>query len=154
MSLDIDVVIWWALVDGDPSFPYSTGLITKDEEWIARPSYIVYQQVVKRLGPSEFIEVTVKPTAENDLEAYRFRDKRSNQTFYVAWLNPVAPLDVATLSTFQDDDTQALQLPGTTATIIAKEGHNVAVLHDGDDGTLDAHVTVQVGRNPIYIVMD
>jgi hypothetical protein len=154
MSLGSHATIWWAFVDGHSNFPYRTGLITKGKEWAARPSYVVYQQAINRLGRSEFVEITVKPTAENDLEAYRFLDKSGNQTYYVAWLNPVAPVDLNSLPDFQDGDTQAFQVPGTKATIISKEGSTVGTIQDSDDGNTDAFVTVSVGRDPIYIVME
>jgi hypothetical protein len=154
MRLGSEATIWWAFVDGNQTFPYRTGLITKAKKWTARPSYTVYQQVIERLGASEFVETTAKPSADNDLEAYRFVDKTSHQSFYVAWLNPVAPLDIAALPTFEDGNTQVLQVPGTTATIVSKEGVVVATIADSEDGMSDTLVTVPVGRSPIYILVE
>ena len=153
MSLGSQATIWWSFFDERQTFPFRTGLTTADETPVAKASYGVYQEVIKRLGNSEFIETTVQPTVENDLEVYRFRDKRTNKTFYVAWLNPVAPFNQDTLPTFDDTVTQTVDLFGVTATIISKEGGEVGVVHDGDDGTIDGKVNVTIGRSPVYVVI-
>lgn len=151
ISLGSEVTIWWSFYDEGQSFPYKTGLTTAGEKPAAKLSYGVYQEVIRRLGNSEFVETTVKPTAQNDLEAYRFRNKSTNRFFYVAWLNPVVPITIDSLASFNDGATQNLELPGEKATLFSKESKQVGVINDGDDGNNDGKVNVAIGRNPLYI---
>jgi hypothetical protein len=150
-SLGSEVTIWWSFFDENQSFPYKTGLTSAGEKPIAKLSYQVYQEVIKRLGNSEFIETTVKPAEQNDLEVYRFRDKSTNKSLYVAWLNPIVPITIDNLASFNDGATQNLELPGEKATLFSKEGAAVGVTTDEDDGNNDGKVNVIIGRSPLYV---
>ncbi len=154
MSIGSQVTIWWTFYDERQDFAYQTGLTTADDNPNAKLSYTAYQEALRRLGNSEYIGVTVEPTAQNDLEAYQFRDKSTNKTFYVAWLNPVVPFDKAAELTYDNSVTQNLSIPGSNATLFAKEGTQLQTVNDGDDGASDNTITVTVGRSPIYIVIN
>ena len=154
ISLGSEATIWWTFFDERQDFAYRTGLTTADTPPAAKPSYEVYQELVQRLGNSEFIETTLRPTDQNDLEAHRFRDKNTNKTFYVTWLTPVAPVNNVAVPTFNDGETQNLQFPGEKGTVISKEGNVVQVVNDSDDGNDDGKVTIAVGRSPLYVVIN
>lgn len=148
ISIGSEATIWWTFFDERQDFSYKTGLTTADTPPVSKPSYTVYQEAVRRLANSQFIEVTVAPSTQNDLEAYRFRDTRTNKTFYVAWLNPTVYIDVNAVPDFNDAATQTLSVPGNKATIYNKDGSLKETVNGG--GT----VNVTVGRSPIYIIID
>lgn len=157
MAIGSMTTIWWRLVDDDreeTNFPYATGLVTINVPHVAKPSYTVYVEASQRLGSSDYVgayvdEVSVPPM-DPDLEVYKFKDS-SDKFFYVAWLNPVSPYSMAASLTFDDTKTQDLQVPGSIANIFSKEGSLKQTVHDEDGNGM---VTVTVGRNPIYIVID
>lgn len=148
MSIGSKMTIWWTFFDERQDFSYKTGLTTADNVPATKPSYAVYKEAVRRLANSEFVEVTVAPSTENDLEAYRFRDPSTNKTFYVAWLNPIVPVNAAAEPSFDNNATQTLTVPGNRATIYNKDGSVKETVTGG--GTL----TITVGRSPIYIVIN
>jgi hypothetical protein len=154
MSIGSELTIWWTFFDERQDFAYRTGLTTADSPPTVKPSYAVYVEALKRLGNSEFKEVTSMPTTQNDLEAYRFLDKNTNKTFYVAWLNPTVYVNADAVSAFNDAATQNLQVPHSNATIYNKDGSVKETINDGSDGVNDGKVTVSVGRSPIYIVIN
>jgi hypothetical protein len=152
-SLKIKAVIWWPFVDAPGAFAYSTGLVVDGSPFTIKPSYYVYSEAVRRIGDAEFDGITSEATEDNDLEAYRFLDADSNRPFYVAWLNPVAPFHKDFVPTFDDGATQNLQVNGSSADILSKEGTLVTTVKDSDDGSTDGKLTIVVGRSPIYIVI-
>jgi hypothetical protein len=89
----------------------------------------------------------------NDLEVYKFATAGDIQFFYVAWLNPVIPFSAEAVASFDDSTAQPLQVPGSFATVYAKDGALMQTINDADDGIADGRVTVSVSRSPIYIVM-
>lgn len=153
MSIGSKVTIWWTFFD-EQGFPYQTGLTTAGTAPTTKPSYAAYGEALKRLGNSAFVEVTSRVTMDNDLEAYRFRENATGKTFYVAWLTPTSWLDANAVATFDDSATQNLRVPGGKATIFSKLGAQVQVITDEADGDDDNQVNIQVGRSPIYIVID
>lgn len=148
ISIGSDTTIWWTFFDERQDFSYRTGLTTADDVPVAKPSYTVYKEAVRRLANSQFIEVTVAPSVENDLEAYRFRDPSTNKTFYVAWLNPTVYVDAEAVAGFNDEATQTLTVPGNRATVYNKNGSVKETV------TGSGNVTITVGRSPIYIVIN
>lgn len=146
--------LWWAFFDTG-GFPYNTGLTATSSNSIsARPSYNVYNEAVERLGPSEFLETMVSPTAEEDLEVYKFRDPASKKVFYVAWLNPIAPFNKDAEASFDDNVTQVWQVAASRASLFAMDGRFEMTINDIDDGVSDGMLTITVGRNPTYIVVE
>jgi hypothetical protein len=151
MALGVEATIWWTFDDQGPEFPYSTGLGTRANPIVLKPSYTVYAEAVKRLGTSKFDGDVVVPTDNIDLEAYRFLAAGTNKPFYVAWLNPTVqphrdmPID--------DGTTQNLQVDGESADILHKDGTLKQSINDGSDGADDGKLTVSVGRSPIYIIL-
>src|SRR5690606_3140335 len=136
--------IWWTLVDTCCSFPYKTGLAVASSPITVKPAYAVYQELVQRLGSSDFVEVFSAASNDNDLEAYRFHTPETDQYFYVAWLNPVVPFSAEAAVSFDHTATQPLQVPGRKATVYGKEGALMQTINDEDDGTTDEMVTVPV----------
>lgn len=149
VAADAKVVIYWMLKNPqspDPNvlgYPYDTGLVTNDPEPVKKPAFTVYRTLVDRLGNAKFLHTVSPATSPTNLEAYRFRDRATNQIFYVTWLNP--------------ETTEArypLVVPGWTATVYDKYGEAVWVIHDVDDGQRDGRVTLYIGREPRYVVME
>jgi hypothetical protein len=154
MAFGSQATIWWTLVDTCCAFPYKTGLATSSSPSSVKPSYTVYQELVKRLGASVFVGVISAASINNDLEVYKFHTPATDKYFYVAWLNPVAPYTAEAAASFDDTAIQYLQVPGSKATIYAKDGVLVQMVYDVDDWTIDETITVPVGRSPIYIEID
>ena len=73
---------------------------------------------------------------------------------YIAWLNPIAPFNAEAARSFDDAVTQHWQVAGHQATIYRKEGTVLRTVNDGDDGRNDGKVTIKVGKDPIYIVIN
>jgi arabinogalactan endo-1,4-beta-galactosidase len=154
MAFGSQATIWWTLVDTCCGFPYKTGLAVTSSPNSVKPAYTVYQELVKRLGASDFVEVISTTGINNDLEVYKFHTPETNQHFYVAWLNPVTPYTAEAAASFDDTATQNLQVPGSKATIYAKDGVLTQTINDWEDGITDGMVTFSVMRSPIYIVID
>lgn len=150
LSVDAIAAIWWSFAD-PTNYNYSTGLTIAPNT--RKPSYGVYRQAVKRLGTNEFVQ-TVLPATETDLEVYEFRETGAKKTFYVAWLNPIAPFNAAASLTFDDTTTVNWEVSGSVATVYRKEGTLLQTVSDENDGVMDGKITVAVGRNPLYIVID
>ena len=147
---DAMAAIWWAFYDTD--YPYKTGLTVPPNT--RKDSYDVYREAVTRIGTANFVQPVLPPSVDNDLEIYEFTEAGTNKTFYIAWLNPIAPFNAEAVASFDDSTTQAWQASGETATIYNKEGDSIGTVTDGEDGSDDGKITVQVGRNPIYIVIN
>jgi arabinogalactan endo-1,4-beta-galactosidase len=154
MAFGSQATIWWTLVDTCCAFPYKTGLAVTSSPSSVKPSYTVYQELVKRLGAGDFIGVVSAASIDNDLEVYKFHTPETNKHFYVAWLNPVAPYTAEAAASFDDTTTEDLQVPGSKAMIYAKDGVLTQTINDWEDGVTDGIVTVSVIRSPIYIVID
>jgi hypothetical protein len=152
VALDAIAFIWWALYDPDPSYPFKSGLATDGN--VTKPSYAVYREAMKRIGTSSTVDVVRAATETNDLEVYESREPGTNKVQYIAWLNPIAPFDKAAEQTFDDTTTETWQANGSRVTIYSKEGTLLQTIEDAADGSADNLVTVTVGRNPIYIVVD
>ena len=145
------VVIWWPLFD-QPDYQFKSGLATGEGN--LKASHKVFVEANKRIGAGEFVQVVLPSSETENLEVYEFREAGTNKTFYVAWLNPIAPFNAAAVPTFDDTVTQTWQAPGTTARVFTKEGNLKQVVQDNSDGTVDGRINIVVGRNPIYIVID
>ena len=146
-----EVVIWWAFQDSG-TYPYQTGLTVPPDT--IKPAYTVYRDVVKRIGEAEFVRTVMPATVQNDLEIYEFREGGTKKTMYIAWLNPIAPFNAEAARSFDDAVTQHWQVAGHQATIYRKEGTVLRTVNDGDDGRNDGKVTIKVGKDPIYIVIN
>jgi hypothetical protein len=153
MALGSVATIWWSLIDTCCAFPYKTGLVDFATPPNLKPAYPVYRELVNRLGTGKFVETIHGANSVNDLEVYKFATAGDIQFFYVAWLNPVIPFSSEAVASFDDSTAQPLQVPGSTATVYAKDGVLVETIHDAGDGVADGRVTVSVPRSPIYIVM-
>jgi hypothetical protein len=150
VAVDAISAIWWSLAD--PSeYPYKTGLMAENRQ--LKASYDVYRETVKRIGDSTFVKVVV-PGVETDLEVYQFTEQGTQKTFYIAWLNPIAPFNAQAKLTFDDSVTTKWETSGHSATIYSKEGKPLKTVKDADDGKNDGKIMVEVGRSPIYIVID
>jgi hypothetical protein len=143
--------IWWPLFDSS-GYQFKSGLAT--DQAVLKSSYNVFIEASKRLGESTFIKVIMPSSTTSDLEVYEFREKGTNKTMYVAWLNPIAPFNAAHVPNFDDTRTQNWQAPGTSATVYNKEGVQLQVIQDGADGTVDGQITIAVRPNPLYIVIN
>lgn len=153
VALDAIAIIWWALYDPDPSYIYKSGLATNGN--VTKPAYAVYREAMRRIGTSSSVDVIRAATDTNDLEVYESREPGTNKVQYIAWLNPVVPFSAAALATFDDTTTETWLAPNASrVTIYSKEGTQLRTIEDAADGSADKVVTVTVGRDPIYIVVD
>lgn len=149
LAADAKVVIWWMLKNPQspdpnvPGYPYDTGLVTNDETPVKKAAFRTYRTLVERLGNAKFLHVVSPATSPTNLEAYRFRDRATNKILYMTWLNPVTT-----------EERYPLVVPGWTARVYDKYGEEVWVIHDADDGQRDARVTLYIGREPRFVVMD
>lgn len=146
---DVDVIIWWTLVNpqpiapGDPGYPYDTGLFTNAPTVKAKPSFKVFDEYRRRMGYAQYVSTNSGVADNDELESYRFRDPETKKLFYVAWTNSV-----------EGNDSTTMTAVGKKATVFNKQGVQISVKLDADDGTTDNRVRIQVGSDPIYIVMD
>lgn len=136
LAADLDVMIWWMLFDtGGHGLDY--GLITNAQPPAYKPAFQAYRTVMDKLANATFEGVT--PTGVAAAEAYRFKDDRTNETIYVAWLNPV-----------NTGGSFTLRVPGSQATVSNIYGTS-HVVRDADDGAADGQISVQVGAQPVYV---
>jgi hypothetical protein len=141
MAADLDVMIWWLLVDSPFPYPYRNGLITNDPVPVKKMSFSVYQDAVYKLSTAHFVRaLSINEMGNSLMEAYEFRDNVDNQTLYVVWLNPVATTA-----------TVPLLLPVNQAIVRDSLTGFAIFIQDGHDGIVDGRITVQVGANPIYV---
>jgi hypothetical protein len=153
LAEDIKIVIWWSFFHLK-DYGFDTSLLKQNFD--TKLAYEVYTEAVNRLGNATNIEVVVPATETNDLEVYRSIMNGTNKVQYIAWLNPVAPFDQASVPAFNAGatQTQEWQAPGAKATVYSKEGTLLQTITDGADGTTDNKVTIAVGRSPIYVVIN
>lgn len=140
LAADLDMMIWWMLYDpGEGTGEY--GLVTRDTVPYRKQSFTAYQTIVNMLTDKQFVRV-VPPAETNrsNMEAYQFRDPATGRALYVAWLNPVASKDTATLSIAAEE-----------ARTIDVFGARGPVLNDAADAADDGRVHVSVGGQPVYI---
>jgi hypothetical protein len=136
LAADLDLMIWWMLFDpGGHGLDY--GLVTEANPPAYKPSFHAYSTIVDKLGNATFQGVV--PTGVAAAEAYRFRDDLTDETIYVAWLNPV-----------NTGGNFTLRVPGAQATVSNIYG-NGNVVRDADDGAADGQISVQVGAQPVYV---
>lgn len=150
---DVEVVIWWTLINPQPigpddeGYPYDTGLFTNSPTVEAKPSFTVFDEFRRRMGYAQYVSTNSGVNDDNELESYRFRDPATGKLFYVAWTNSIEEIE-------EEEDTTIMMAAGSKATLYNKQGVQISVKLDEDDGTTDNRVRVQVGSDPIYIVMD
>jgi hypothetical protein len=150
MALDAISIIWWPLFD--TAYRFKSGLAEEDGD--VKSSYSVYIEANKRLGNATFVETIEEATADDDLEVYEFREAGTNKRMYVAWLNPIAPLSAQQVPGFDDTKTESWQTSGNSANVYSKEGTLKQTVLDAADGDDDDMLTITVGTDPIYIVVD
>ena len=143
-AANLDVMIWWLLVDSPFPYPFKNGLITLEAVPTRKMSFYIYQDVVTKLSTAHFVRsLTPSETGHPLLEAHEFNDKTFNRTLFVAWLNPVATTETALLRLTAPDAIVRDSLTGFALYI-----------QDGDDGNMDDEITIEVGANPIYVEVD
>jgi hypothetical protein len=139
-ALDLRFLIWWPLHDLSDGIQYQMGLVTDDLPPVRKPAFEVYRAAVTRLAHAEYLgPLSAAETQKPNLEAYRFRDRFTGETFYVAWLNP-----------YTTKQTTPLQLSASKATVYDIWNRDMGEVQAAANG----QVTVDVGSSPIYIVID
>lgn len=142
MAAELEVMIWWLLVDPPFPYPYKNGLITEADT--RKMSYFVFQDVINKLGTAHFIRtLSIGETGNPRVEAFLFQDNVYKRNIYVAWLNPVN----TTLTT-------PLSLPVSAATMHNSLTGVATNVYDANDGRLDGKITVQIDATPIYIEVE
>ena len=141
MAADVDVMIWWLLVDPPFPYPFMNGLITNDAVPVRKMAFYTYQDVVAKLSKVHFVRsLSINEMGNPLMEAHEFHDKAYNRALYVAWLNPVATTETA-----------PLLLPASQAIVRDSLTGFAVFIMDGDDGSVDDQITVEIGANPVYI---
>lgn len=151
LAADAIAAIWWPLFDSI-TYQFKSGLANESAD--VKSSYAVYIEALKRIGEAQFVRVVVPATAGNDLEVYEFREAGTNKVLFVAWLNPIAPFTAVEAPTYNDNATQPFQALGNVARVYTKEGTLKQTVQDTADGADDNNITITVGTDPIYIVID
>jgi hypothetical protein len=137
MAGNTPVMIWWMLKEPG-SYYWDNGLV--DYNLSPKLAYVAYQAIVSELSTAHFERVlTVTETGSSEMEVYQFIDRVSGRDIYVAWLDPLETSDI-----------QILHLVASRATVRDIYG-NSYVVNDGDDGTLDGQVAIQVSGQPVYV---
>lgn len=143
LAAELKTMIWWMLHDPVGNHAYENGLLTNDSPPQAKLAFYAYQNAVSQLGSASFHRILpVNETGASEMEAYEFRDNLHRQTVYVAWLNPISATGV-----------KPLRIAASLANVIDIYGASYAV-SDGQDGQADGYVTINVGGQPGYIVVD
>lgn len=133
MTTDMDVLIWFMLVD-NPNDLYASGLL--DHHLNPKPSYYAYQTLTTQMFGAEYIR-TLDPaqTGSDQMEAYEFATP-TGCTIVIAWTN--------------DSVTHELEIQTPHLILIDKFGGETSV-YDGDDGSMDGCVHVPIGPSPVYL---
>jgi hypothetical protein len=140
LAAGVEALVWFSLADPGGQYPFDSGLITHNVPVQPKPAFAVYQTIAAQLGSARFVrEVTVAETGNAAMEAYQFVDEERAVVIIVAWLDPV-----------ETNKTAILSLPANQAAVRDIVGA-VTLVHDGDDGSPDGRVHVQVTGRPVYI---
>ena len=126
----LPIVIWFMMVDLK-TYPWRNGLIT--EELTPKPAYYAYQVARRELG-----RATIKQILDSteDIEGYLFANGPEGKDIYVLWS--------------KQEVTRTISLDMPYVKVIDLYGE-VSEVYDGDDGSVDNRVEIQVGPSPIYI---
>ncbi|MEM7333830.1 MAG: cellulase family glycosylhydrolase [Chloroflexota bacterium] len=142
MAADLDVMIWWMLYDLGNFYSFNTGLVTNSDNPVqTKQSYGVYQNVINELGTSEFVRtLSAAETGSGEAAVHQFANLLDESTIYVAWRSVVT-----------SDDYVTIKIPGSSATVRDSVTYTATVVNDGDDGSNDNQITLQVNGRPRYI---
>ena len=133
MTTDMEVVIWYTLVDSAAD-PRNWGLL--DVDLNPKPSYYAYQVLTTQLSRADFVrKLSLEETTPILVESYEFATP-AGRTIIVAWVN--------------GDTTVQLMRQAPQVIVVDKFGSETIIL-DGDDGAVDGRVHVPVGPSPIYL---
>lgn len=138
-AANIKVTIWWMLHDPGGFFP-AFGLVTNSNPPQPKPAFTAYQAAYNLLSSTYSVRrLSLAETGAANMEAYRFQTTTQG-IIYAAWLNP-----------YTNQETKPLRLPASQVTVLNALGSPIAniVDHDGD-----GFVSVNVGRQPIYILVN
>lgn len=143
LAADVQTLIWFMLYDPPEWYPFKNGLVTSDEppvQKIAFEVYIVAERMLVGMRPVGVL--TAEQTGNASMQAYRFRNDSTNRTLYVAWLNPIETGAIANLRI-------------KASTVVASDIYgNETVITDADDGNGDDYVTVPIGSQPKYVLLE
>lgn len=140
MASNVGFMSWFSLVDPGAFYPFQNGLLTVDSPPVRKPAYTAYQIMAREFASAQYQRTLPSTeTGSADLKVYQFRDNLKKRTLYVAWYE-----------TLDDAASRSLRLPAGAATIYDPYWSPTAV-NDSSDGKADGRITMQVGRQPIYI---
>ncbi len=133
MAADLDYTTWFALRDITDGYPYLYGLL--DPSWQRKSSFYAFRTTAEQLGGALFVgAMSAGELGYTQAEGYAFVDH--GQDVYVVWM--------------KDEATRSVTFEGSAALVVAKYGSQSSV-NDGDDGTADGLVTVNVGPSPAFV---
>jgi hypothetical protein len=138
-AADIKVTIWWMLYDPGGYFQ-GFGLVTNNNPPQPKPAFTAYQTAYNLLGGTLATRtLSLAETGTTKMEAYRFQTATKG-VVYVAWLNP-----------YTTTETKPLRLPASRITVLNMFGDQISSITDLDG---DGFITVNIGRQPVYLLVN
>ncbi len=139
MAAGLDIIVWYKIDDQGESF--LPGLL--DDSLQPKPAYWAYQTMTGMLEDASYERaLTIAETGSEQIEGYVFRVY--GQRIDVVWLEDDTP--------YNGDDDPMLPLTVQAQTLRVTDKHgNATWLNDGDDGTVDGRITIQVSGSPLYL---
>jgi len=133
MAADLECTNWFMVRDITTGFPYLYGLL--DGSWQRKPSFHAFSTLTEQLGSAVFVRtMSASELGYAEAEGYVFQDQ--TQDIYVVWMN--------------DGTTRSVHFGGSAAWVVDKYGVQISI-GDGDDGSVDGVVTVNVSPSPVYV---
>ncbi len=135
LAADLEIGIWFTLIDGSRLEPTKWGLLDLDLN--PKPAYFAYRTAVKQLATATYTSLPGAPeTGSEEIEAHRFLGAGGSTWILVAWT--------------KDDRNHAMTLNTPQVVVADKFGAQTLIL-DGDDGRVDGRVRVPIGPSPVYV---
>jgi hypothetical protein len=135
MAADLEIAIWYKLIDDGYLGPPMWGLVNTDLS--PKPAHSAYQTLARQLAPADYVR-TLGPgeLGTDQIEAYEFAAVDGSATIIVAWA--------------QDESNQALVLQSDSVIVVDKFGIQTQI-RDGDDGVTDGQIHLSIGPSPVYL---
>jgi hypothetical protein len=135
MAADLEITIWYKLVDDGYLGPAMWGLV--NSELSPKPAHSAYQTLIRQIATAEYSR-TLGPgeLGTDEIEAYEFAAKDGSATIVIAWAH--------------GESIQALVLQGDSVVVVDKFGIQTQI-RDGDDGVVDGQLHLSIGPSPVYL---
>lgn len=151
MASGLEAVIWWPWRDLEGGLPslgltlYNHGLL--DENLQPKPSLEAFRAATLMLQNADLQGFEALPRESYVLEKYHFAraDGSTLDVLWTSWLWEFRePLD--------PQPWEDVSLPLQRATLLNKYGVPQRTVSDADDGSIDGHIRVTAGPDPIFVL--